>query len=183
MNGPVQHLGTVMWYLEMEITSDLRVHRVGRVRFQWLKQQDGWWVHELREHVRQSLVADVQTRAAKQPDRKDMQDSTTQLDFDASRALLLGKPYPSSSRPSQLSHAGSETPRNPADAAGGALSGLERHRLKTILTGSVRTNRRLAAAGIVESLGCKICADCTREHHEHLFWLFPGVEWCVQTHP
>ena len=103
MGGLVQHLRTVMWYLDMESTSDLRIHRVGRVPFQWLEQQDGWWEHELREHVRQSLVADVQTRATKeQPDRKDMQDLMTQLDFDATRALLLGKPYPgSSSRPSQ----------------------------------------------------------------------------------
>ena len=51
-----------MWYLDMEITSDLRIHRDGRVPFQWLEQQDDWWGHELREHVRQSLVADVQTR-------------------------------------------------------------------------------------------------------------------------
>ena len=73
-NGPVQHLRTVMWYLDMEIASDLRIHRVGRAPFQWLEQQDGRREHEPREHVRQSLAADVQTRATKeQPDRKDMQ--------------------------------------------------------------------------------------------------------------
>ena len=175
MNGPVQHLRTVLWYLDMELTSDLRIHRDGRVPFQWLEQQDGWWGHELREHVRQSLVADVQTRVTKeQPDRKDMQDLTTQLDFDACRALLLGKTYPGSSRPSQYSQQESDTPRNPAEAAGEPLSGLERHRLKTILTGSVRTNHRLAAAGIIESPGCNFCAGCTREDHEHLFWHCPG---------
>ena len=116
------------------------------------------------------------TRATKeQPDGKDTQNLTTQLDFDASRALLLGKPYPGSSRPPQYSQTDSETPRNPADAAGGPLSGLERHRLKTIiLPVSVRTYHRLAAAGIVESPGCKMCADCTREDHEHLFWQCPG---------
>ena len=142
-----------MWYLDMEVTSDLRIHRGGRASFQWLEQQDGWWEHELREHVRQSLVADVQTRATKdQPDRKDTLDLTTQLDFDASRALLLGKPYPGSSRPFQHSQTDSETPRNPADAAGGLLSGL----------------------GTVVSPGCKICANCTREDHEHLFWHCPG---------
>ena len=175
MNGPVQHLRTVLWYLDMELTSDLRIHRDGRVPFQWLEQQDGWWGHELREHVRQSLVADVQTRVTKeQPDRKDMQDLTTQLDFDACRALLLGKTYPGSSRPSQHSQQDSDTPRNPAEAAGEPLSGLERHRLKTILTGSVRTNHRLAAAGIIESPGCNFCAECIREDHEHLFWHCPG---------
>ena len=127
-------------------------------------------MHELREHVR--LVADVETRATKeQPDRKDMQELTPQLDFDACRPLLLGKPFPGSSRPSQHSQSDSETPRNPADVAGGPLSGLEHHRLNSILTSSVRTNHRLAAAGIVE----------TREDHEHLFW--HRAEWCAQTHP
>ena len=38
------HLRTVMWYLDMEITSYLRIHRVGGAPVQWLEQQDGWWV-------------------------------------------------------------------------------------------------------------------------------------------
>ena len=78
MNGPVQHFRTIMWYLDMEIASHLRIHRVVRVPFQWLEEQDGWLGQELREHVRQSLVADVQTRATKERDRKEMQDWTTQ---------------------------------------------------------------------------------------------------------
>ena len=157
MHGPVQHLRTVMWYLDMEITPDLRIHRVGRVPFQWLAQQDGRW-GRLCVKVWWLMFKPVQPKSSST--EKTCQDLTTKLDLDASRALLLGKPHPGSNRTSQHSQTESETPRNPADAAGGPLSGLERHRPKTVLTSSVRTNHRLAA-GIVESPGCKICGDCT----------------------
>ena len=76
VHGPVQHLRTAM-YLDM---GDHVIYSHPPCR-----------TCPLRERVRQSLVADVQTRATReQPDRKDIQDLTTQLDFDASCALLLG---------------------------------------------------------------------------------------------
>ena len=128
MNGLVQHL-----------------HTQSCGTWMWRSPAESGGVHALATNER--------------PVRKDMQNLSLQLDFDATRALLLGKTYPGSSHPSRHSPTDSAAepqlpqPRNSAAAASGPLSGLERHRLRTILSASVRTNRALA----------------TREDRGHLF--------------
>ena len=106
----------------VEITLDQRKRRGRR------EEQEGWWRHELREHVRQRLIADVCTRATKDMlDRKDMQDLSTQCHFDARCALLLGKPYAGSKHPHWNARVDSPTPMNPPWGLEN-LSLLDRHR-------------------------------------------------------
>ena len=125
--------------------------------FQWLERRDGWWGHELREHVRQSLVADVQTRATKeQPDRKDMQDLTTMPVVLSS----LVNHFPAAV---DLPNIRKQTVRHQEilQTAGGPLSELERHRLKTILTDwQLQALLILQVARFVSSVPVKITSIC-----------------------
>ena len=189
-NGPiailertVEHLG---WKWEKEPWT---FQRTGKIDLPFLDQEDGWWKHEVRDEIRDMIWRTEKATT----NRESFQGVEQGVDYEATTKLYRMKVTKRTKKKSESegnhSKEEKEEQGKDEDQASNEENNLfeaeeveelqrnnfqmaeeQRSILRTVLTGSIKSGKKLKEAGIRISARCQHCGENIEEDAEHIGW-------------